>query len=406
MFMKDNLEHVEFIFPAEFDLGSFAQMQVEEPFSENAISFLEALVILLKNDPLANDFPEMMTFAFFCRRSNLIQLKKKYYPKNNTRKGRGIAFHISPSNIPMNFAYSLVSGILSGNLNVVRLPSKKFKQVDIICKAIQALSEKLEFQSFARRIQLVRYDKLNSATAYFSSICDSRIIWGGDIAVNEIKKNGLSANAIDVTFSDKYSICIINADKFIHESSPKKIAESFYNDTFLFDQNACTSPHLIVWLGSDENITYSKKIFWDHLHDVVKVRYNFQPHSAIDKLSTFYNQAIHLGGIKKTVTPDNLIWRIELNELSEEVEKYRCNCGYFVEYKATSLSQLSVIISKKYQTIAYYGIHDEDWDQFDPQKKSQVIDRIRTIGKTSEFSLTWDGYDLIDTLSIQNESKK
>ena len=29
----------------------------------------------------------------------------------------------------------------------------------------------------------------------------------------------------------------------------KSIVKNFYNDTFLNDQNACTTPHLIIWLG-------------------------------------------------------------------------------------------------------------------------------------------------------------
>jgi hypothetical protein len=399
--MNKHLENIEFIFPKVFNLESFVQMQPEEPFSEKAISFLNELSILLRNNLQANEFSEIITFAFFLRRANLIQLKRTYYPQNNLRIGKGIVFHISPSNMPLNFAYSLVSGILSGNLNIIRLPSKTFKQTDIILQAIRMLSEQFDFQLFSKRILLVRYDKLNSATAYFSSICDVRIIWGGDLAVQEIKKNSLSAEAIDVTFADKYSLCIINANNYINEKSPKKIAQSFYNDTFLFNQNACTSPHLIVWLGNDENVIVSQKIFWDNLYNLVKEQYNFQPHSAIDKLASFYNQAIHMEEIKKTPTPDNLIWRIELHELSEDLDKYRSNCGYFVEYRAASLLELSSIISKKHQTIAYYGVQKEDWTHFSEQKSLNIFDRIRPIGKTSDFSLTWDGYNLIDTLSRQ-----
>ncbi len=397
--MRNHFKNIEVLFPKDFNLNKIVQMQAEEAFSENAISFLNALSILLRNDPQSTDFPEIAAFAFFCRKANLIQLKKVYSPPANRRTGRGIVFHISPSNMPMNFAYSLVSGILSGNLNIVRLPSKKFKQVDMVCQAIQELSEKAEFQLFSQRMLLVRYDKLSSATACFSSICDARIIWGGDQAVREIKKISLSAKAIDVSFGDKYSICVMNADKYIHERSPKKIARAFYNDTFLFDQNACTSPHLIVWLGSGKNVSASQQLFWDHLYNLVKKRYHLQAHSAIDKLSTFYNQAIHLKGIKKTPMPDNLIWRIELQELTDSLDKYRGNCGYFVEYKASSLPELSCIICKKHQTIASYGIEKEEWLQLSRQLKLNVNDRIRSIGKTSEFSLSWDGYNLIDTLS-------
>ena len=47
----------------------------------------------------------------------------------------------------------------------------------------------------------------------------------------------------------------------------------------------------------------------------------------------------------------------------------------------------------------FYLALKEDWDEFYKQKKLNATDRIRPIGKTSDFSLTWDGYNLIDTLS-------
>ena len=36
------------------------------------------------------------------------------------------------SNIAMNYAYSLVFGLIAGNTNIVRLPSIKFPQVNIL----------------------------------------------------------------------------------------------------------------------------------------------------------------------------------------------------------------------------------------------------------------------------------
>lgn len=380
-------------------MDGIVQMLPHEPFSENAISFLNALSGILRNDLKTKEFPEIMTFAFFCRKANLLQLKENYYPKSGVRLGRGLVFHITPSNVPVNFAYSLVSGILSGNSNIIRLPSERSEQADMIINAFHTLSKNPEFYTFSQRTMFIRYEKQSSDSAYFSSICDARISWGGDSAIENIKKNAISEAAVDITFGDKYSLCIINADIYISEKSPQKIAEGFYNDTFLFDQNACTSPHLVIWLGSNENIGRSKKLFWDHVYKLTKTKYQLQAHSAIAKLATFYDQAIHLEGIKKTTMPDNLICRTELSFLSPDIVDHRGNCGYFLEYNATELSELSKVISEKYQTLAYYGLQKEDLIEFTKEKGSKGIDRVVPIGRTSEFSLTWDGYNLIDSMS-------
>jgi Acyl-CoA reductase (LuxC) len=397
--MKKNLHNIEFLFPKEPDFDSLVQIPREEPFSGNAIAYLHALSLIINKDPRIKNYPDVSTFAFFCRNGNLIQLKKKYYPGNNLRLGRGIVFHITPSNVPVTFAYSLVCGILSGNVNIVKVSSKKSEQADIICNSIMELSKDIKHQTFSSRLALVCYDVQSSATAYFSSICDVRIIWGSDATIEEIRKNNLPPRAFDVTFAFRYSLCIINADKYINEKSPEQVASGFYNDTYLFDQNSCTSPHLIVWLGADENVETAKRIFWNNLYDLVKARYILQPHSVVDKLTTFYYQAVQSEGIKKADMPDNLIWRVELKDLSKDIDKYRCIGGYFSEYKASSLSDLSGIISNKYQTLSYYGIPKEDLINFIDQIKPSGIDRIVPIGKTIDFSLTRDGYNLIDTLS-------
>jgi hypothetical protein len=339
------------------------------------------------------------TFAFFCRKANILQLKKKYYQEGNLRLGRGILFHIAPSNVPVNFAYSLICGILSGNINIVRVPSKNFEQIEIIGDAIQKLSQEQKYQSYSSRSLLIRYDHQSDATAYFSSICDVRIIWGGDATIEEIRKNKLPPRSFDVTFADRYSLCVINADKFINEPSPEKTASGFYNDTYLFDQNACTSPHLVVWLGREENVKKAKTIFWGKLHETAKLKYQVQPVIAVDKLTSFYNQTAQSEYVRKTDAPDNLIWRTELKDLPKNIDEYRCTSGYFSEYHASSIFEISKIIDRKYQTLSYYGIEKDDLIKFITQIKPNGIDRIVPIGKANDFSLTWDGYNLIETLS-------
>jgi hypothetical protein len=305
--------------------------------------------------------------------------------------------------MPVTFAYSLVFGIVSGNVNIVKVSSKKYAQADIICNAINELSKERKHQLFSTRHALISYDAESSATTYFSSICDVRIIWGGNATIDEIRKNKLPPHSFDVTFADRYSLCVINADKFIDEKSPEQVASGFYNDTYLFDQNACSSPHLIVWLGADENVETAKRKFWNHVYNLVKARYILQPHSAVDKLTTFYYQAVQSERIKKTYTPDNLIWRTELKDLSKDIDNYRCNGGYFSEYKASSLRELSNVFSNKFQTLSYYGIEKEELIQFITQVKPIGIDRIVPIGKTTDFSLTHDGFNFIDTLSREIE---
>ena len=53
----------------------FLNQQLMVPFSEDVINYLNALSKVLYNDPRLKQFPDVATFAFFCRKANLIQQK-------------------------------------------------------------------------------------------------------------------------------------------------------------------------------------------------------------------------------------------------------------------------------------------------------------------------------------------
>ena len=102
-----------------------------QPFAEDVIEWLNALSGSLLKDPQSRQYPDIVTFAFFCRRANLLKARTIYgsCQDNQPRLGRGLVFHIAPSNVPVNFAYSLVAGLLAGNSNIVRVSQKQFPQV-------------------------------------------------------------------------------------------------------------------------------------------------------------------------------------------------------------------------------------------------------------------------------------
>jgi hypothetical protein len=396
--MRQIFNDIKVLFPQILSEEQIVFGQATTPFAEDTIIFLNALSKELNTDPQARQYPDLVTFAFFCRRANILKLKDQYFSKEMIRLGRGVIFHITPSNVPVNFAYSLISGLLAGNVNIVRIPSKDFKQVQLICNAISRIAP--THKTCTSRIFLVRYDKLSKATVLFSSLCDVRIIWGGDETIAQIRKIEIPVRSFDVTFADRYSICAIKASRYLSDAQFDNVANGFYNDTYLFDQNACTAPHLILWIGSNEDVARSKLIFWGALHKLVKQKYGqLQPVIAVDKLTALYDQAIHNDGVHKIATEDNLIWRIEIDELHPRIEDYRCSSGYFCEYHGESLTDLTKVVNRKYQTLAYYGFEYSELSHFVLNSNLKGIDRIVPIGKTMDFSLTWDGYNIIDTLS-------
>ena len=403
MILMNNLDKVDFLYFKCDKIESFIDKKSHKPFSNDVIDYLDSLSKILIKDSIAKKYPDVLTFGFFCRKSNLLSLKKKYLQKDTLRIGRGVLFHIAPSNVPVNFAFSLLSGMISGNLNIVRVPSKKYEQIDIILNAFEKLSKINDYKFFAERTIIVRYEKAHDITNIFSSICDVRLIWGGDNTINEIRKINLNPKSFDITFPDRYSFCIINSDKYINDINKKNITSKFYNDTYLFDQNGCSSPHLIIWVGKNKNIKKSKILFWDNLNQYLNQKYKSESSFIINKLLSFYIQSVKLNDIKLEDSSNNLITRVNIKEPYKNIDQFKSYGGYFNEYNSKSLKEIDKIVNKKYQTLSYYGFSKNKLKSLIKLINPNGIDRVVPIGRTTEFSFTWDGFNLINVLSREIE---
>jgi hypothetical protein len=135
------------------------------------------------------------------------------------------------------------------------------------------------------------------------------------------------------------------------------------------------------------------------LHEYTALRYEVQGAQAVHKLTTAMLAAAKTGAVTYTPSTDNLIYRVELNSLSEGVFDYTGHSGYFMEYRADCLSDILPVCGKKCQTVSYIGIEPTEIADFFAQYAPRGIDRVVPVGKTMDFSLTWDGYDLIRSLS-------
>ena len=371
------------------------------PFGENELKFLDDFSKVLKNNKFTNKDADIMSFAFWCRKKNLIQLRKKFN-YNNHKLGIGLVFHITPSNVPTNFLFSLIIGLLTGNSNIVKVPQNKFDQIDLICRCLNKTIKRNKMMK--NRITVVKYDD-KEYTKKFSSICDGRMIWGGDNTIQNVKNCLTKPKNRDITFPDKYSMVIFGTQEILKlkNNELKNLAKKFYNDTYKFDQNACTSPHLIVWHGKNKKILEAKNKFWTALNDEVKNKYNFSNFMASEKLNQLYRLVINNKTLKKIDINNNLIYRFSLDQIPLNNHELRGKWGIFFESEAKSLSNFKNFINEKYQTLTYFGIDKKKLQNFIIKNKLSGVDRIVPVGSSMNLSLIWDGYDLKNILTREIE---
>ena len=67
--------------------------------------------------------------------------------------------------------------------------------------------------------------------------------------------------------------------------------------------------------------------------------------------------------------------------------------------RTSHLDEIADIVTRKYQTLAYFGFEKNELEEFVLRNRLTGIDRIVPLGDTTAFSLIWDGNDLINTMS-------
>jgi hypothetical protein len=362
--------------------------------------FVESLSNCILADPESRSLPDVVAFAWWCRKANIEKQSNKY-DDGMCRLGRGLAFHVAPSNVPVNFAFSWIFSLLAGNANVTRVPSNPFPQVGFLLRHIEDVLQKDQFSEIKAMNVFVTYGHDPEINRAFSAIADVRIIWGGDATIGIFRKDSLPARSLDVGFADRYSFAVINADRVIqlNESEMDRLASSFYNDAFIMNQNACSSPRLVVWVGSSNETHRARNRFWSQLDIRVNRGFQVSAVAAVDKLTQACRDAIELQHASGFEHSDNRIYRIEIDRLTPDLEDRRCGNGYFYEYSTPSLDDIAPFITSRQQTLTYFGFSPETMAHFMAQHRPPGIDRIVPIGGAMDIGLFWDGNDLIRILS-------
>ncbi len=373
------------------------------PFEPMVLDCLGEISVAILKSPVGRQYPDLTAFAFYIRKANLQKLETAF-TSDEIRIGRGLCFHIAPANIPVNFAFTWVFSLLAGNANVVRLPSKDFPQVDALLAIINTVLDK--YPELKERNAFVKYPRTdNETTAAYCQMADCRMIWGGDRTIASIKALPTMPRCVDICFADRYSVALINADavKSADEAQMARLAEGFYNDTYLMDQNACSSPQVILW---EHDSPEAREKFWDAVETLARKKYVLHDAVAVDKYTLFCEESVGNESIKSVVHKGNLLYRVELKSLSPDIVSHRGKAGFFFEYALGSRQELFSVITEKFQTITQFGIDAAELAQQIATAHLRGIDRIVPIGRAMDIGAFWDGHDLIRELSRRVDTGK
>ncbi|GJQ57879.1 MAG: hypothetical protein D8M57_03910 [Candidatus Scalindua sp. AMX11] len=367
------------------------------PFHTDILAFIDDLSQEIIKEEEFRRFPEIIAAGYWLRKSAIQRLKHIFIDRGGKQRvARGLVFHLAPSNVDTIFMYSLFLSLLVGNTNIVRISFKSNKNIQGLLAVINRVCA--NHISVSHRFLIVNYEHDDTINGYFSEICAMRVIWGGHETINRIRSIQIPPSAHEITFADKFSIALINAENYLAYNKKEDIAIRFFNDAFWFDQLACSSPRLIGWIGTSEQITTAKEKFWSSISAVIAQKeYESSPSGNMD---TYVALCQYAALDKNTTIPDShfpSIKRITIPKTTElSFRDIHCGQGLFIEMNFDDLKDVAHITQSKDQTITAFGFSSEAMKkQLIPYLKGGV-NRIVGFGNALTFSHDWDGYDLLN----------
>ena len=370
---------------------------------KNNLNFIQELSKSILNEKSLKRSPQMVALGFWLRQGNIKSIIKNNFLTSKTSflKPKGLVFHVTPSNVDTIFIYSWIISLLCGNKNIIRISSKnKSNEYIKLFDIVEKLFDDKKWEEISKRNIFVNYEHNDELNNYFSSKCHVRILWGGNQTINKFRNYKLNPYASEICFANKLSLSVLEANSILNLSNDdiKKLTRKFINDSYAFDQKACSSPRLLAWHGKRDKISIAKNIFWKNIKEELdKLNFEFNESDSFNKLLASNSLSIDLDKTK-IIDCDPRYTRVEIFKpyLSE---KHLYGKGLFLELSIEKLKELDPIFNKAIQTISYFGFNKEFLTDFIKSSNFEGIDRIVPIGNALDFENEWDGTNIVQSLT-------
>jgi hypothetical protein len=361
-----------------------------------------ALSARLLASPIGREFPELAALAHWFRPTRLARIRHDLLGGGGAYRlrPRGSVFIIAPANVDVLFIYGWLLSLLSGNATVVRVSQKPSAPRDAFLGLINSLAEDPAHRQALRSSAIISYPHDHSATATLSEWCDLRLVWGGDATVSTIRAVPLKPTAVEAAFADRFSMAAFDAAAIL-ESSDRELAElarRFANDTMWLAQQACSSPRILFWIGSEAQSEAAKARFWPHFA-AASQNFEDEPAAMMSRISDLFAMAAKgvIDGVSGSLA--QLPARGRASGPEEAVRHLHSGFGLFVEYRIDSVSGVVPFLSDKDQTLVVHGIAPDEVAKLVEHLPNRSLDRIVPIGQATDFDIIWDGTNLLDLLT-------
>jgi hypothetical protein len=398
----DTLQQVRVLAPAH-GLQSVSTLvnaasPLAEPFSAARRHTLAQLSRQVLQDPVLRADAASVALGYWLRRANIDRLaadfeRRQALTAEAVLVPAGRVFHVAPGNVDTVFVYSWALAYLCGNASIVRVSTS---QSPVLARLLGVLATLMsEDAELAAANCFLTYEHDQAISEALSLWATHRIVWGGDATVALLRSLPLSPHASERTFASKFSFCVMSIAAYLEADEPAaaRLAGGFFNDVFWFDQMACSSPHLVVWVGAQERLAQALDRFDAALAAEVGRRgFRGAASNAIHRLNYAFDLACETQLSADLRQPEFLAVRMAGSAL---VRREVCGAGLFVHGCAANLQAVAEFATERDQTVSQFGFSDLQLREFARLAGARGVDRIVPVGEALMFDPLWDGYDLL-----------
>lgn len=365
------------------------------PFDPETVAFGQHLSERLFADPLVRGLPEVAALAFRLRGAATADLRRHFETLEGetvVRVPRGLVFHVAPANVATMFVHSWWLSALCGNRNVVRVSDRSGEAAAIVLRLMGECLSEPAFVRLNRATALIGYPHDDAVNGALSLAADLRVVWGGDGAIEALRRSPLRPDAVELAFPDRRSLAVIAAAAYagLTPAGRDGLAERFFLDAYGFDQLACSSPLLLAWVGEADAAMAD---FWPRLAGQAQRRgYAVSAGVALARVTEAARLALD-GGVGRILRLGDEV--VVADGSPPSLRRSGIGGGLFQQTRLDRLDDLIRLVDRRVQTIAHFGFAQADLVGLARRLNGRGADRLVPIGQALDFSPLWDGHDLL-----------
>ncbi len=379
------------------------------------IKILDALGKKVLRNADINTMPGVSFIALWLRRENLEKLCEINYSDRRYLDGfckndlnflmmaqpRGIVCQWIAPNMPTLGFFSIVQAILSKNGSLVKMPEEYIPLIVAILRELETIAIDHDGMTYHGRtvlgsIAIVSFEGKNASDSEkFSLVSDCRVVYGGSDAIRAISRLPCKDHCETIIFGPKYSFAVFDRE-YIESAALDKALDLFAKDVCVFNQMACSSPHVLFL----ERSSISLDTFVDRLRRSFG---NLTPALKNQTISNSMSSKIiniralyRLSKGKNCTAPQDLGWTILTDQNISLEEPIQGKCIFIKE--VNSVDQVIPLVNHKIQALSI-GIPDpKKREKFAREATYRGVDRVVIPGAIHDFTLPWDGIMTLNRL--------